>query len=214
MTRSTSSRFSSRTVAALALFALAACADGIEPELGGEYLGQLDSPFSVEGAAVIELTSPDLRSVSSPGRILVARGMTERTLRILVINPPQNQTGGPISFRVRMAEGAVPPEATVIAASGGRNELRDFVGGYAVRFTRLPQGAAGAPAVPRTGPPGPIAFDRLVAPLFPGGLPLPAEDAQLADRTGNSNQTFDLGDVRGYLRSYPGDIPPQSSWTR
>ena len=214
MTRSTSSRFSSRTVAALALFALAACADGIEPELGGEYLGQLDSPFSVEGAAVIELTSPDLRSVSSPGRILVARGMTERTLRILVINPPQNPTGGPISFRVRMAEGAVPPEATVIAASGGRNELRDFVGGYAVRFTRLPADSPGGPAVPRNGPMGPITFDRLVAPFFPGGLLLFPEESRVADATGNSNQIYDLGDARGYLRFYPGTIPPESSWFR
>lgn len=210
----TPSRSPLRIAAALALLAAAACAEGTEPQLGGEYLGQLDSPFSVEGAAVIELHSPDLRAVSSPGRILVARGMTESTLRILVINPPQNQTGGPISFRVRMAEGAVPPAATVIAVSGGRNERRDFVGGYAVRFTRLPEGAAGAPPVPRTGVVGPIPFDRLVAPFFPGGLPLHPEDAQLADATGNSNQLYDLGDARGYLRQYPGTIPQESSWFR
>ncbi len=212
--RTISSRFSPRIVAALALLLAAACAKGTEPELGGEYLGELDSPFSVEGAAVIELTSPDLRSVSSPGRILVARGMTENTLRILIINPPRIQTGGPISFRLRMATGAVPPAATVIAVSGARNERRDFVGGYAVRFTRLPDDAAGAPAVPRNGQVGPIPFDRLVAPFFPGGLLLHPDEAQLADATGNSNEVYDLGDARGYLRQYPGTIPPESSWFR
>ncbi|HEU0300023.1 MAG TPA: hypothetical protein VFR37_11225 [Longimicrobium sp.] len=214
MMRTIPSRSSSRIAAALALLALAACAGGTEPEPGGEYLGELDSPFSIEGAAVIELHSPDLRSVTSPGRILAARGMTEETLRILVINPPQNQTGGPISFRVRMAEGAVPPTATVIAVSGARNERRDFVGGYAVRFTRLPQGAAGAPPVPRTGAVGPITFDRLTAPFFPGGLPLHPEEARVADATGNSNQIYDLGDARGYLRQYPGTVPPEFSWSR
>jgi hypothetical protein len=206
--------FRSRAAAALLLLAAAACEGGTEPQLGGEYLGELDSPFSVEGAAVIELASPDLRSVSAPGRILVVRGMTEDRLRILIINPPQNQTGGPISFRVRMAEGAVPPTGTVIAVSGARNERRDFVGGYAVRFTRLPDDAAGAPPVPRSGQVGPIPFDGLVAPFFPGGLPLHPEMAELADRTGNSNQIFDVGDVRGYLRQYPGSIPPESSWSR
>lgn len=214
MIRGTPSRCSSRMAAALALLAAAACAEGTEPELGGEYLGQLDSPFSVEGAAVIELHSPDLRAVSSPGRILVARGMTEGTLRILVVNPPRNQAGGPISFRVRMAEGAAPPAGTVAAVSGPLNQRRDFVGGYAVRFTRLPEGSAGAPPVPRTGSTGPIPFDRLVAPFFPEGLPLAPPEAALADRVGNSNQTFDLGDVRGYLWHYPGEVPPESSWSR
>ena len=214
MMRSTPSRLPSRTAAALALALLAACAEGTTPELGGEYLGQLDSPFSIEGAAVIELHGPDLRAVTSPGRILAARGMTEETLRIVVINPPTNQAGGPIAFRVRMAEGAVPPTATVIAVAGARNERRDFVGGYAVRFTRLPEDAAGAPPVPRTGVMGPITFDRLVAPFFPGGLPLHPEEARVADVTGNSNQVYDLGDARGYLRQYPGTIPPEFSWFR
>lgn len=203
--------------ALLSLAAAASCARTAEPELGGEYLGQLDSPFSVEGAALIELHAPDIRSVSAPGRILVVRGSSERTLRVLLINPPRNQAGGPISFQVRMAKGAVPPRATVIAAAGPLNQARDFVGGYAVRFNRAEPSASLSPSAQRSEQPqtaSPISFARLVAPFFPGGQPLTPPEQRLADRAGNSNQSFDLGDVRGYLVQYPSIIPPEAPWTR
>jgi hypothetical protein len=203
-------------LAALPL-ALAACRGGTGPELGGAYVGQLDSPFSVEGAAVIDLTHPDLRSVSAPGRILVARGVSERTLRIVVINPPNQINGGPVSFVVRMADGAVPPRAEVVAVSGADNRARDFVGAYEVRFTRLEQTELppgySPPAQPNT-PPPPISFTRLMEPFFPGGRPLFAEERIFADNAGNANQMFDLGDVRGFLRFYPSATPPPVPWTR
>lgn len=198
------------------LAAAAACDTGTGPVLGGEYMGMLDSPFSVEGAALIEITHPDIRSVSAPGRILAARGVSERTVRLLLVNPPRNQNGGPIAFVVRMASGAGPPTGTVLAVSGPSNQARDFAGGYAVRFTRL-EPEAGGPVPMPSPPPGPaprVSWERLVAPFFPGGARLEPEEEVHVDRAGNGNARFDLGDVRGYMQSYPGVIPPETTWSR
>ncbi|HST60136.1 MAG TPA: hypothetical protein VLK84_15630, partial [Longimicrobium sp.] len=180
-------------LAALLLLLSAACHQPAEPVLGGEYLGSLDSPFSVEGVALIEITHADLRSISAPGRILVARGVTERTVRLLIINSPQNQIGGPITFVVRMAEGAGPPQGEVLAAAGPDNRPRDFTGGYAVRFTRRdPDAFTPQPGPVRSGPPAQVPFIRLVAPFFPGGRPLEPEEQVHVDRRGNGNEVFDL----------------------
>jgi hypothetical protein len=193
---------------------LAACHAGTEPELGGEYLASLDSPFSTEGAALVELTSEDLRAISAPGRILMVRGVTERTVRVLVMNPPRTFVGGPINFVVRMADGAVPPRADVLTVSAPDNLPRDFTGGYAVRFTRY-DAASGTPAVPpQAGPGGRVPLVRLVAPFFPGGRALDPEEALHVDQYGNGNGIFDFGDVRGYLNYFPGDIPPPLVWSR
>lgn len=204
-----------RAVLAALLLAAAGCHEVTEPVLGGEYLGSLDSPFSVEGVALIEVTHADLRSVSAPGRILVARGVTERTVRLLIMNPPRVQTGGPITFVVRMADGAAPPHAEVLAAAGADNRPRDFTGGYGVRFTRLEGEPFTPPATPvQPGPAAQVPFARLVAPFFPGGRPLELEDQQHVDRRGNGNAVFDLGDVRGYLFWHPSEIPAPAVWTR
>jgi hypothetical protein len=201
-----------------ALLAAACTPDrGTQPSIGGEYLGELDSPFSAEGAALIELTSPDVREISAPGRILVARGATERTTRILVVNPPNLLTGGPITFRVRMAEGAVPPVARVLQVSGPVNQVRDFVNGYQVNFRRVESGGGATYTPPRqTNPPSPpFPFARAVAPFFPDGAPLTPPEVTLVDGgAGNGNRVYDLGDLRGYLAQYPAEIPPQTSWTR
>lgn len=204
--------------AALPLFA-GACLDITQPRLGGEYVGQLDSPFNVEGAALIELTSADLREVSAPGRIMVARGTSERTVRVLLINPPANLNGGPISFRVRMANGAVPPRAEVIAATSPINLPRSFVSGYTVRWNQAaPASSASAalgPVSQQNPTPPPVPFARAVAPFFPGGLPLtPPEVVRLDGAAGNGNRVYDLGDLRGYLGQFPGEIPAESVWSR
>ncbi|MBW3572388.1 MAG: hypothetical protein KY467_14900 [Gemmatimonadetes bacterium] len=202
-------------VAALAPCA-AACDTGTEPVLGGEYLGMLDSPFAAEGAALIEITHPDIREVSAPGRILVAQGTTERTVRLMLLNPPRNQNGGPIAFVVRMAPGARPPEAEVLAVAAPNNLARGFVGAYAVRFTRLGPDEGRSPPLPAppAGPPPPVSWARLVAPFFPGGKRLEPEEEIRVDRAGNGNQVLDLGDVRGYTHAYPGVTPPQTTWSR
>jgi hypothetical protein len=193
---------------------LAACHAGTEPELGGEYLASLDSPFSVEGAALIELTSADLRSISAPGRVLLVRGVTERTVRVLVMNPPRTFSGGPINLVVRVTDGAMPPVAEVLAVSGANDLPRDFTGGYAVRFTR--HEPTGAPPVftPPPGPGGRVPLVRLVAPFFPGGNPLDPEEQLHVDLYGNSNGAFDFGDLRAYLFYHPGEIPPPLVWSR
>lgn len=198
-----------------ALLLAAGCTAGTEPRMGGEYVGSLDSPFSVEGAALIELTHPDLRSISTPGRSLVVRGVTERTVRVLILNPPRDQNGGPITFVVRMADGAAPPHAEVLAVSGPLNQARDFVGGYAVRFARREGSTYTPPAAPaQSGPAARVPFARLVAPFFPGGMPLEPEEAVHVDQRGNRNTVFDFGDVRGYLYFYPWELPASSTWTR
>lgn len=204
-----------RRLALLPLLLAAACNSGTEPVLGGEYLGMVDSPFSVEGSALVEITHPDLREIEAPGRTLAAKGVSENTVRVLIVNPPRNQNGGPITFIVRMADGAVPPTGVVVAAAGPNNLPRDFVGEYAVRFTRLEEDP-GQIAVepPPAGPPPAVSWARLVAPFFPGGLRLEPEEEFHVDRAGNGNQVFDLGDVRGYMVFYPGVIPPPTRWTR
>jgi hypothetical protein len=203
-----------RAARLLPVLLLAACHGGTEPDLGGEYLGSLDSPFSTEGAALIELTSEDLRAISAPGRVLMVKGVTERTVRILVMNPPRTFVGGPINFVVRMTDGAVPPVAEVLAVSSSDNLPRDFTGGYAVRFTRhAPPGAT--PVVPpATGPAARVPLVRLVAPFFPGGRPLDPEEGVHVDLYGNRNGIFDFGDVRGYLFYHPDEIPPPLIWSR
>lgn len=198
-----------------ALLLSAACHEPTEPVLGGEYLGSLDSPFSVEGAALVEVTHADLRSISAPGRILVARGVTERTVRLLILNPPGNQIGGPITFVVRMAEGAGPPQGEVLEVAGADNRPRDFTGGYAVRFARRdPDTFTPQPGPVQPGPPAEVSFIRLVAPFFPGGRPLDPEEQVHVDRRGNGNGVFDLGDVRGYLGRFPSEIPQPAEWRR
>lgn len=201
---------------ALMLAAAAACEAGTEPQPGGEYVGSLDSPFSVEGAALIEITHPDIRSVSAPGRILVAQGVTERTVRVLVVNPPRNQAGGPISFIVRMGGGATPPRAEVLAVAGPLNQDRAFTGAFSVRFTRhVDDGYVLPPIAPATGPAAQVGpFSRLVAPFFPGGAALYPEEQQHVDARGNRNLVYDIGDVRGYLYIHPQLIPPPDGWTR
>lgn len=198
-----------------ALLLLAACSESTAPRLGGEYLGRLDSPFSIEGSALVEITHADLLSVSAPGRVLIARGVTGETVRLLILNPPRNPAGGPITFVVRVAEGAAPPVAEVLAVAGPDNRARDFMGGYAVRFTRHEADGGAPPELhPGTGPRGPVSLERLVAPFFPGGPPLEPEERVRVDALGNGNRAFDLGDVRGYLAVYPAEIPPPGPWTR
>jgi hypothetical protein len=201
---------------ALLLAAVAACEAGTAPRMGGEYAGSLESPFSLEGAALIEITHPDLRSISAPGRILVARGVTERTVRLLILNPPRNQTGGPISFIVRMGGDAGPPRAEVLAVAGPQNQDRAFPGTFSVRFNRhVDDGHPLPPIPPSTGLPpavGPLA--RLVAPFFPGGAALYPEEIKHVDIRGNGNAVYDIGDVRGYLFYHPQLIPTSSEWRR
>jgi hypothetical protein len=207
-----------RALLAALLPLAASCADGTGTELGGEYVGRLDSPFSVEGGTLIELTSADLREVWAPGRIMVARGTSERTVRVLLLNPPRNLNGGPIAFRVRMANGAVPPRATVLAVSSPLNLPRAFVGGYTVRFDQpQPDPAASAALAPlaQTTPVPFIPFARAVAPYFPGGLPLtPPEVTRIDGSAGNGNRVYDIGDLRGYLAQFASEIPPETRWTR
>lgn len=203
-----------RAVRLLPALLLVACHAGTEPELGGEYLASLDSPFSVEGAALIELTSPDLRAISAPGRVLLVRGVTERTVRVLVMNPPRTFSGGPINFVVRMTDGAVPPVAEVLAVSGADDRSREFTGGYTVRFSRHEPTGATPVFTPPAGPGGRVPLARLVAPFFPGGRPLDPEEQLHVDVYGNSNGVFDFGDVRAYLNYHPGEIPPPLVWSR
>jgi hypothetical protein len=204
------------------LLASAACADATGSpahDVGGEYVGELDTPYLAEGAALIDLISPDIREVSAPGRIFAARGVTERTLRIMVVNNPHVPAiGGPIVFHVRMPSGVAPPRSSVVAVASPENDARSFAGGYQVRWRRVtpsPSFALAPGGAPRRQTdPAPIPFARLIDPLFPGGVPLNGPEVILADGRGNANKIFDLGDVRGYLYQYPDQIPPATVWSR
>lgn len=128
---------------------------------------------------------------------------------------PRNQNGGPVAFVVRMASGARPPTGVVMAVAAPGNRPREFVRSYTLSFTRLEPDTGPPLVVPAPpAPPPPVSWARLVAPFFPGVLPLEPEEEIRVDRAGNGNQVFDLGDVRGFMYAHPDVTPPATVWSR
>jgi hypothetical protein len=203
------------TTAALLLVFAAGCEDLTEPVLGGAYLGQVDSPFTVEGSVLFELPLTGLQSVTAPNRVLIARPMSDSTVRLLIINRPDRAFGGPLSFLLRMDDGVPPQGGEVLAVSAPDNEIRDFTGGFLLRYSRDDTGESPAgPVIPApAGPAGPYTIEQLAAHFF--GVPVSAEIAGYMDTFGNENGTYDIGDIRAYLVRFPSQIPVNStSWTR
>lgn len=202
-----------RATAALLLLATAACEDLTVPELGGAYLGQVDSPFTVEGAVLFALPLTGLQSITTPNRIMFAQPMGD-SVRVLIINRPDRAFGGPLSFVIQMDDGVPPQGGDVLAVSAPDNEIRDFIGGFFLRFSRdRTEGGAG-PVIPAPATPvGPYTLEQLVAHFL--GVPVSAQVAAYMDANGNTNGQYDIGDVRQYLVSFPGQIPTnRTSWTR
>lgn len=206
--------------ALLALPLLAACVETTEPQLGGDYLGSLQSSNSVEGAALFDLTRAGVQRLSAPGRVLVARPLGADSVRVLIINDATRTFGGPVSFVATMAQGLVPPTGTVLQAAAPNNRRRLATGDYRLHFTRAP--AASAPGVPPAVSGGPsrqvaeetITFDRAAGVFFGDAQQvLTAEERQHMDQQGNGDGVYDLGDLRAWLGRNPSRIPTASSWT-
>ncbi|WP_420129222.1 hypothetical protein [Longimicrobium sp.] len=201
------------TTAALLLLASAACEDLTVPQLGGAYLGQVDSPFTVEGAVLFALPLTGLQSITTPNRVMFAQPIGD-SLRVLIINRPDRAFGGPLSFVMQMDDGVPPQGGEVLAVSAPDNELRDFTGGFILRFSRDRTEGAVVPVVPAPAAPvGPYTLEQLVGHFF--GVPVSAEVAAYMDSFGNASGAYDIGDVRQYLVGFPGQIPTdRTTWTR
>jgi hypothetical protein len=208
--------FPLRATAALLLLASAACEDLTVPDLGGAYLGQVDSPFTVEGAALLALPLTGLQSITTPNRVMFAQPMGD-SLRVLIINRPDRAFGGPLSFVIQLDDGVPPQGGEVLAVSAPDNEIRDFTGGFILRFSRDRTEGGVVPVVPApatpVGPVGPYTLEQLVAHFF--GAPVSAEVQAYMDSFGNASGAYDIGDVRQYLVRFPGQIPTdRTTWTR
>lgn len=202
------------TTAALLLLAAAACEDLTEPTLGGAYLGQVDSPFTVEGAVLFELPTGGLQSITAPNRVLIAQTVSDSTVRVMIINRPDRAFGGPLSFLVQLDDGTPPRGGDILAVSAPNDEIRDFVSGFELRFSRDRTGETpvSQPAPPAQGPAGPYTLAQLTPHFF--GVPASSTIVGYMDANGNTNGQYDIGDLRRYLMQFPAQIPSTDSWTR
>lgn len=205
--------------ALLALPLLAACIETTEPQLGGDYLGTLQSSNSVEGAALFDLTRAGVQRLSAPGRVLVARALGADSVRVLIINDATKTFGGPVSLVATMADGQRPPTGRVVQAVTPANRLRTAIGEYRLHFTRAPVSAGLRAARMPAGEPAQaldeaaITFERAASVFFGDAQQLTAEERQELDLRGNGNFMYDLGDLRAFLGRNPSRIPTSSSWT-
>lgn len=202
------------TAAALLLLSAAACEELTVPQLGGAYLGQVDSPFTVEGAVLFELPTGGLQSLVAPNRALIAQKMSDSTLRVLILNRGDRTFGGPLSFQMQMDDGVPPRAGEILAVSAPGNLMRDFTGGYLLRFSRdaTEEPVVSQPITPVQGPAGPYTLQQLTPHFF--GVPASAEVAGYMDHHGNGNNQYDIGDLRQYLLTYPSQFPTNDTWTR
>lgn len=202
------------TIAALLLLSANACEELTEPALGGAYLGQVDSPFIVEGAVLFELPTSGLQSLVAPNRVLIAQPVSDSTVRVLIINRPDRGFGGPLSFLAQMDDGVPPRAGQILAVSAPNDEIRDFTGGFLLRFSRDRTGEAivSQPVAPVQSPAGPYTLAQLIPHFF--GTPASAQLAGYMDFNGNSNGAYDIGDLRRYLLTFPSQIPTTDTWTR
>lgn len=201
------------TTAALLLLASAACEELTVPDLGGAYLGQVDSPFTVEGAVLFQLPLTGLQSITTPNRVMFAQPRGD-SVRVLIMNRPDRAFGGPLSFVVQMDDGVPPQGGEILSVSAPDNEIRDFTGGFLLRFSRdRTQGAVNTPVPAPATPVGPYALETLAAHFF--GVPVSAQVAGYMDVNGNASGAYDIGDLRQYLVRFPGQIPTnRTTWTR
>jgi hypothetical protein len=193
------------TTAALLLFSAAACEELTVPQLGGAY-------FNVEGAVLFELPLEGLQSITAPNRVLIAQPV-DSMLRVLIINRGDRTFGAPLSFVMQLDDGVAPRGGNVLAVSAPNDEIRDFVGGYVLRFSRDRTGDIVSDVIPpATSPPGPYT----VAQLIPHFFGVPASAAVIADLDwhGNFSGAYDIGDLRRYLLTYPSQMPTTDTWTR
>ncbi len=113
--------------AALALALVACSSDGTAPKGSGEFRAVVVSPDGDLGAAVLELEGvADLTPVAG-------RAFTQRNgdvLRVVIVLDEPGQ----IEFRIRLADPAGQPAATIVEVADGDNQGPESVSGYRVQF--------------------------------------------------------------------------------
>ncbi len=114
---------------ALALALVACSTDGTAPNRPGEIRAVVVSPDGVLGAAVLELGGiSEIRPVGG-------RAFTERhgdVLRVVIVLDEPGQ----IEFRIRLADMAGQPSATIVEVADGDNQVPESISGYRVEFSQ------------------------------------------------------------------------------
>ena len=116
-----------RRVAPALLLALVAGCDGGPPSGAGTVTVELTSPEGGEGAALVRLVGPGLRTVTSlEGEAhAAARG---DTLDVFVLRAD----AGPLRFGLQLQDTTARPRGEVIQVAGPDNRLRPSLAGYGV----------------------------------------------------------------------------------
>ncbi len=113
--------------AALALALVACSSDGTAPN--GELRAVVVSPDGDLGAAVLELEG--VADITP----LAGRAFTQRNgdvLRVVIVLDEPGQ----IEFRIRLADMAGQPAATIVEVADGDNQVPESISGYRVEFSQ------------------------------------------------------------------------------
>ena len=117
-----------RAAVLLGLAAGLACDEGTpEP---GRVEGSLVSPFSSEGAAVLEVLGPIVDTVSVPGGDIYQHADGDVIRVVIVLRAP-----GMIRFRMAVHDVNAPPVVRIVEVADPNNELRADLDLYSVAYT-------------------------------------------------------------------------------
>ena len=114
---------------ALALALVACSSDGTAPNRPGELSAVVVSPDGDLGAAVLELEG--VADITP----LAGRAFTQRNgdvLRVVIVLDEPGQ----IEFRIRLADMASQPAATIVEVADGDNQVPESISGYRVEFSQ------------------------------------------------------------------------------
>lgn len=126
-------RIPARACLALAVLVTAGTAGCGEDPTGqapipGRMMATMVSPIGAEGAAVLEVTSGTVTSVSSDDPDLLVYRVQGQPVRIVALRG----TAGVIVFRLATDDVTRPPELHLVEVGAPDDQLRTSLGGYAV----------------------------------------------------------------------------------
>ena len=105
------------------------CGDGGTEPKENVVHARLVSPFTDDGAALLELSGA-VESVSAPPDITVYTQPSDGVMHVLLIR----ETPGAIEMTLRLPSGSAPPAAKVLEVSDGQDQPRATLGDYKVQY--------------------------------------------------------------------------------
>lgn len=130
-------RLSCRALLCPLLVSAASCVEPTQVPVGGDYRVTLETRGGGEAGAVIRLVGPGMQEIATtPGAVAAVHTSADTMLIMLLADPRYTAAPSPLSFDLRMAEGAAVPRASVLQVISGSNRRRDFASSYTVIFSR------------------------------------------------------------------------------